>query len=55
MSLDRRLENKHDPSLDEATVRVPWDTDFWQQGDPRFDVIDELLAFNEAGRCDPRK
>jgi hypothetical protein len=49
MSLDCGLENMHDPSLDEAILHVPLDADFWRQGDPPFDAIDELLRI-QAGR-----
>jgi hypothetical protein len=50
MSLDRSLENMHD----EAIVRVPWDADFWRQGDPPFDAIDEVLQIQGDRNLLPR-
>jgi hypothetical protein len=35
--------------MDESIVRVPWAEASWQQGDPMFDAIDELLQI-QAGR-----
>jgi hypothetical protein len=48
------LGNMHGPATDESIVRVSWVEDSWQQGDPMFDAIDELLQIQVDRNLLPR-